>query len=294
MAVPMNEVTTRVPATTANLGPGYDCLGVALQIYNSVTVARAESASVHSMAAAAADAFFARSGTAPFPFSWKIAGDVPQSRGLGSSVTVRLGLLHGLNALSGAPLDSEGLFEICVRLEGHPDNAAPAAFGGFTVARAGAETLRCEVAEELRFVLLIPDFEISTPAARAVLPATLERLGAVDSCGNACRITAAFFQRRYDLLRGIFADHLHQPFREPLIPFLGKVIAAGESAGALAGFLSGSGSTICCLALSDSEAVGKAMLSASGQSGARIVIASADNEGAQSAWRGSKDSGDQP
>ena len=277
----MFEVIIRVPATTANLGPGYDCLGVALQIYNYVTVTRVESAGVHPMAAAAAEEFFSRSGVAPFPFSWKIAGDVPQSRGLGSSVTVRLGLLHGLNALSGAALDSKGLFEICARLEGHPDNAAPAACGGFTVARAGAETLRCEVSEALRFILLIPDFEISTPAARAVLPATLDRLGAVESCGNACRITAAFFERRYDLLRGSFSDHLHQPFREPLIPFLGRVIAAGESAGALGGFLSGSGSTICCLALANPEAVGQAMLDACGRAGARLVIASADNAGAQ-------------
>jgi len=276
----MNEVTIRVPATTANLGPGYDCLGVALQIYNYVSVTRSESVEVHAMAAAAAEEIFARSGVAPFPFSWKITGDVPQSRGLGSSVTVRLGLLHGLNALSGAALDAEGLFEICARLEGHPDNAAPAAFGGFTVARAGAGTLRCDVLETLRFVLLIPDFEISTPAARAVLPAALDRLGAVESCGNACRITAAFFERRYDLLRGSFADRLHQPFRERLIPFLGQVIAAGESAGALGGFLSGSGSTICCLTLANPEAVGQAMLDASGQAGARMVIASADNAGA--------------
>jgi len=277
----MNEVTIRVPATTANLGPGYDCLGVALQLYNYVSVARAGSAEAHAMAGAAAGEFFATSGVAPFPFSWRIAGDVPPSRGLGSSVTVRLGLLHGLNALSDGALDAGRLFEICARLEGHPDNAAPAAFGGFTVARAGAETLRCEVSETLRFVLLIPDFEISTPAARAVLPGKLDRLGAVESCGNACRITAAFFERRYDLLRGSFADHLHQPYREHLIPFLSKVIAAGEFAGALAGFLSGSGSTICCLTLSNPEAVGKAMLEASGQAGARIVIASADNGGAQ-------------
>ena len=275
----MNEITIRVPATTANLGPGYDCLGVALKLYNYVTVARGEPAEIHSMAVEAGGAFFAESGATPFQFTWRIEGDVPQSRGLGSSVTVRMGLLHGLNILSESALSAEALFEICAGLEGHPDNAAPAAFGGFTVAKAGAGFLRCEVLDALKFVLLIPDFEISTPAARAVLPETVNRLGAAESCANACRITAAFFHQKYDLLRGGFADHLHQPFREPLIPFLSKVIAAGESVGALGGFLSGSGSTICCLTLENPEAVAAAMQEACGLPGARTLITSADNIG---------------
>ena len=275
----MNEATIRVPATTANLGPGYDCLGVALQIYNSVTVQRGGSSSSHAMVAAVADRFFAAAGVVPFLFSWKIAGDVPRSRGLGSSVTVRLGLLHGLNELAGHPLNAKSLFQICAELEGHPDNAAPAAFGGFTVA-GGPEIARFEVDAALHFVLLIPDFEVSTPAARKVLPAQLDRLAAVKSCANACRITAAFAAQDYTLLRGAFTDHLHQPFREKaLIPFLSKVIAAGENAGALGGFLSGSGSTICCVTEDNAKAIGAAMLATSGNPGARIVITQADNAG---------------
>jgi homoserine kinase len=275
----MNEATIRVPATTANLGPGYDCLGVALQIYNRVTVARGGARPTQAMAAAVDEKFFASAGVDRFLFSWMVAGDVPSSRGLGSSVTVRLGLLHGLNELAGQPLSPDALFQICAELEGHPDNAAPAAYGGFTVA-GGREIARFEVAPELRFVLLIPDFEISTPAARKVLPAQIDRLAAAQSCANACRITAAFATRNYGLLRGAFADQLHQPFREKeLIPFLSKVIAAGEHAGALGGFLSGSGSTICCVTEEKDEEIGAAMLAASGNSGARIVIAQADNEG---------------
>jgi len=208
-----------------------------------------------------------------------MGGDVPRSRGLGSSVTVRLGLLHGLNELSDRPLAAPQLFEICAELEGHPDNAAPAAFGGFTLAKTGAPVIRTEVDAALSFVLLIPDFEVSTPAARALLPDTLDRRRAVESCVNASRITAAFLTRRYDLLPGSFADHLHQPHREPLIPFLSKVIAAGESAGALGGFLSGSGSTICCLTLDEPERVAAAMLAASGNAGARSLITTADNDG---------------
>jgi homoserine kinase len=276
----MNEVTIRVPATTANLGPGYDCLGVALQIYNRVTVVRSDAPQTHPMVDEVTTKFFAGRPIDPFPFSWSIEGDVPRSRGMGSSVTVRLGLLHGLNELAGRPLEATTLFSLCAELEGHPDNAAPAAFGGFTVA-GGAEIARFPVAPELRFVMLIPDFEVATPAARRVLPAQLDRLAAVQSCANACRITAAFAAQNYSLLRGAFADHLHQPYRErELIPFLSKVIVAGESAGALGGFLSGSGSTICCVA-EDGKApqVAAAMLASSGNPGARTVITAADNAG---------------
>ena len=95
---------------------------------------------------------------------------------------------------------------------------------------------------------------------------------------NACRITAAFLQRRYDLLRGAFGDGLHQPYREPLVPFLSRVISAGEKAGAIGGFLSGSGSTICCLALENLDAITTAMMDAA-PPGSALVVTTADNEG---------------
>ena len=231
------------------------------------------------MPASAAARFFAGAKTEPFPFSWKIQGEVPRARGMGSSVTVRLGLLAGLNELAGAPLDRKALFQICAELEGHPDNAAPAAFGGFTVA-GGKEVARFEVGPELHFVMLIPDFEIATPDARRALPDTLDRIKAARSCANACRITAAFASRDYEMLAGAFEDHLHQPYREKaLIPFLTKVITAGENAGALGGFLSGSGSTICCVTLEDPDAVVRAMIAAA-PTGARGIVTQADNCGA--------------
>ena len=275
----MDTVTFRVPATTANLGPGYDALGVALRVFNHVTVRPESDATIDAMPAAAAARFFQQAKMKPFPFSWNIEGEVPRSRGMGSSVTVRLGLLAGLNELSGAPLDRNALFKICAELEGHPDNAAPAAFGGFTVA-GGKEVARFEVGPELHFVMLIPDFEIATPDARRALPDTIGRLGAARSCANACRITAAFASGEYELLAGAFEDHLHQPYREKaLIPFLTKVISAGEKAGALGGFLSGSGSTICCVTLENPESVVLAMLAAA-PPGARAIVTQADNVGA--------------
>jgi homoserine kinase len=275
----MNEAAVRIPATTANLGPGFDCLGIALGLANTVRVSRTDEGAAGGMAKEAGEKFFAAAGRERFGFEWTIGGEVPQSRGMGSSVTVRLGLLHGLNALAGQPLDDYRLFELCAELEGHPDNAAPAAFGGFAVSKAGVRPIVAPVDEALRFVLLIPDFEVSTPEARKVLPDTLDRRRAVESCVNACRVTAAFLTRDYAGLRGAFVDHLHQPHREPLIPFLGKVIAAGEAAGALGGWLSGSGSTICCLTQEDPERVAAAMLEAAGSPGARTVITQADNTG---------------
>jgi homoserine kinase len=276
-----DSATIQIPATTANLGPGYDCLGIALRLYNRVTVERAADGipELTPMANEAAAAFFATAGMAPFRFHCHIDGEVPRSRGLGSSVTVRLGLLHGLNRLTGAPLDNRRLFEVCAALEGHPDNAAPGAFGGFVVSGPGSYE-RFEVDDRLEFILLIPPFEVETPAARRVLPPLVDRLAAVRTCGNACRITAAFATRNYEGLRGAFGDGLHQPFREPLVPFLPKVIAAGEKEGALGGFLSGSGSTICCVTLANAEAVAMAMQRACGDKDAYTIRTRADNRGA--------------
>jgi len=275
----MDSITHRVPATSANLGPGYDCLGVALRIYNRVTVRRGKPAGkVHPMAAEAARLFFERSEQKPFDFDWTITGDVPQSRGLGSSVVVRLGLLHGLNELAKGELEREELFMLCSELEGHPDNAAPAEFGGFTVASMDG-CLSFDVSPDLSFVLLIPDFEVETPAARKVLPAELQHELAALSAGNAARITAAFASGQYEALRGTFEDYLHQPYRQPLIPFMPDVIRAGEEAGALGGFLSGSGSTIACVTLEAPERVAAAMLQAAGKVTGRTVITTADKQG---------------
>ena len=232
------------------------------------------------MAKSAAEAFFERAKQRPFSFACSIAGDIPESRGLGSSAAVRLGVVQGLNELAGRPLQRREIFEICAQLERHPDNAAPACYGGFNVVR-GLQPQMFTVSAQLHFILLIPDFEVATSEARRLLPRRVDRLQAVENSRNACAITAAFASREYQSLRGAFADHLHQPFRKKLIPFLDKVIAAAESAGALGAFLSGSGSTICAVTLRSPEKISRAMLSAAASPGARTLIASADNRGAR-------------
>lgn len=274
----MQSVTMRIPASTSNLGPGFDCLGVALRIYNTVRVRRGRGGPGSPMISEAADAFFARAKQKPFAISARISGDVPVSRGLGSSVTVRLGVMHGLNFLLGRPLAREEIFQLCAELETHPDNAAPAEFGGFNVI-AARRRQRFAVSPKLKFVLLIPDFEVSTAKARALLPEKIGRRAAVESCGNACAITAAFASGEYANLRGAFVDHLHQPFRKPLVPFFDAVAAAADNAGALGSFLSGSGSTMAAVTLRNADKIAAAMTAAASPH-ARAVITSADNRGA--------------
>lgn len=276
----MEHITVRVPATSANLGPGFDCLGVALQLYNRVTVRRGPGGAAAPMVREAAAAYFDRSGSAPFEFAWDIDGDIPRSRGLGSSVAVRLGILHGLNGLDGSPLDDHGLYRLCAELEGHPDNAAPGAFGGFTAARADGAFFRCPIAPALRFVFLIPDVEIETESARRLLPAQIPFGDAVRNTANAALLTAAFAAQDYELLRGCLHDHLHEPYRTPLVPWLAPAVAAGIGAGALGGYLSGSGSAVACLTLGDPEEVARAMRAACDAAGARVLLLEADNEGA--------------
>jgi homoserine kinase len=274
------KVTIQIPGSTSNLGPGFDCLGVALRIYNSVTLVRTKDRyRQEKIVAQATDLFFQRTKRKRFAFSCSAKENIPRCRGLGSSAAIRLGILHGLNELAGQPLDRLSIFRMCAELEGHPDNAAPCSFGGFTVSR-GEHFQRFEVAPRLKFVLLIPDFEIRTSAARKILPAKISRTAAVESSGNACALTAAFASRDYEKLRGAFADRIHQPFRQKLIPFLPRVIAATEKAGALGAFLSGSGSTICAVTLPNPRSVAAAMQRVA-KTRSQIIITTTDNRGVQ-------------
>src|SRR6266700_1359560 len=290
----MQQVTVRVPASTSNLGPGLDCLGIAVRLYNDATVIRGAKSRPQAIAGEAADLFFRHARCASFSFSVSITGNIPRSRGLGSSVTLRLCILHALNALTGNRIARLSIFQLCAQLEGHPDNAAPAVFGGFAVVHSSMSALptfqRFEVSQRLYFVLLIPEFEIKTSLARQILPSRISRTAAVENCANACAITAAFASGNYEKLRGAFGDQLHQPFRTKLIPFLPRVIAAAEKAGALGAFLSGSGSTICAITLRDRDRIAAAMKRAArtcteresnGSTAARALVTTADNIGAQ-------------
>jgi homoserine kinase len=270
------SITVRVPATTANLGPGFDTLGIALQLYNHVRLSPNGSSAMCLVSAiddanrpgatamidAAADQFFKHCSMIPFGCDVFLEGDIPAARGLGSSVTVRLGVVAGLNTLTRTKLSRQCLLDLVTALEGHPDNAAPATFGGFTVAGRVADAVRCiafPVPSSARFVALIPRFEVKTSEARTLVPDSLSRVDTVHNLNRAALITAAFASGNLEALRDLFEDRIHQPYRRKLIPQLNAVIRAGEGAGAIGGWLSGSGSTIVCLTQRHPREVAQAM-----------------------------------
>ncbi len=293
--MPSTSAAIRVPASTSNLGPGFDCLGLALQLYNTITLTRAGDARpTHGMIAETASAFFQRATggkVPPFGFDARIEGEIPISRGLGSSVTVRLGVLMALAELVREEfrVTREQILALLIELEGHPDNAVPSLLGGFAVcAHATADPAdgfvytRVPVKSDLSFVTLVPELKLSTEAARGLLPKEIPFLHAVGNAQRTARIATAFALGDYPALRGMFIDHLHQPYRRVLIPGFDAVLAAAVEAGALGSFLSGAGSCLMALTLDREEAISAAMLDAARKHDlpGRVIVLKADNEGA--------------
>ena len=294
----LHSVTTLVPGSTSNCGAGFDTLGLALQIHNRVTLTRETGTAARpvttgdgraqAMVETTMAAFFAAAGIAPFGFAYQIEGDVPPARGLGSSVTVIGGVLGGLNALSAAGLSRHQLVGIATAIEGHPDNAAAGILGGFCVARCDPttgvylDTVRVELPADLVFVATSPDVEMLTKESRGVLPATLPYFDAVKSINSAAYLVAALVSGNYERLRHAVSDFMHEPYRLPRIPGGRNAIDAGVAAGAYTGWLSGSGSTVLCVASRPvSDTVSAAMQAAFASAGLTSTsrVLSTDNNG---------------
>jgi homoserine kinase len=290
------SVTVRVPATTANLGPGFDTLGIALKLHNQIAIreidrplvertgADREATGADAMTREAVDAFFQRAKCQPHGVQVEVKGEVPRGCGLGSSVTVRLGIVFALNELNNRPLSDSGLLDLVTELEGHPDNCAPAMFGGFVVSgiiNGAVRYRRFSVPPQLKFVCCIPQFEVSTEKARTLLPKHVPLRDAVENLNRVALLTATFASGDFSMLRGLFADKLHQPYRKRIVPQLDEVIAAGVEAGALGGWLSGSGSGIMCLTEQKEKAVAETMAGVFARDKIRCQthILIADNDG---------------
>jgi len=298
MGAGVDNVRVRMPASTSNCGPGFDTLGIAFALYNTVEVERMPDARIVSasgpacqalaMVEEAAACFFRTARTGAIGFRYKFAGDVPPSRGLGSSVTVRAGIVAALNALSGAGLTSFQIAAIVSELEGHPDNATAGVLGGLCVGRSASDdgrlldVVRFEVPDSLAFVVASPELEVKTNDSRAVLPSRIPFADAVRSVNGASFFVAAFASGDYEKLRNGFDDFLHEPHRLPKIPGAQDALAAGRNAGALGAWLSGSGSSVACLAWRrDAAGVSAAMSASLARSGVAhtMRVLAADNQG---------------
>jgi homoserine kinase len=261
-----------VPATTANLGPGFDCLGAALSLYNRFRflglsegrlaieasgleanrVARDES----NLAYRAFTYFYQQIGQTPPSLHLTIELEVPLARGLGSSATAIVGGLLGANGLAGSPVSLEGVMEMAIALEGHPDNVVPALIGGCRLSATGQDSpwTICEVPwhSDVVPVIAIPDFELSTAEARQVLPQSYSRADAIFNMAHLGLLLRGLETGTADWLKSALHDRIHQPYRQRLIKGYEAVQRGAIGAGAYGMVISGAGPTL--LALCDRQA----------------------------------------
>ncbi|MEO1590534.1 MAG: homoserine kinase [Cyanobacteria bacterium J06632_22] len=266
-------VTVTVPATTANLGPGFDCLGAALTLSNrfrfsladeplhiEVTGPEADRVGCdrNNLAYKAFTALYQKQDLEIPPIRIDIELGVPLSRGLGSSSTAIVGGLVGANQLAGMPLSRAEIAALATDIEGHPDNVVPALMGGCYLAAGGAGKpwMLCDVAwhPNITPVVAIPDFELSTAAARQVLPHTYSRDDAVFNAAHVGLLLRGLESGNGDWLEGALCDRIHQPYRQTLIPDYGTAHAAALAAGAWGLVISGAGPTLLALAPIDRAA----------------------------------------
>ena len=248
-----------VPATSANVGAGFDALGLALSLHNTVTMEEWDKldimASDGSLVPTGTSNLIYRSAKAVYEQLGKpIKGlrirqenPIPMARGLGSSSACIVAGILGANALLGNPLTKRQMLTLATSIEGHPDNVAPAMLGGFVSSvfdEGQVFTARKEINEELAFAAFIPNFKLLTEKARAALPKTVDRRDAVYNLSRAALATAAFCDGDYELLRVATKDALHQQYRLPLIPGGERVFEIAWDLGAYAVYISGAGPTI--------------------------------------------------
>lgn len=262
-----STATVRVPATSANLGPGFDCLGLALDIWVSISLAADgrydDDDPLAHMAMAAARRYYEATGRQPpGGLCAQHEGEIPLARGLGASAVGRVGGLLAANVLEGEPLDREQILMMATELEGHADNVTPAIFGGLQVSVVDGERVLhtgAPLPNGLAAVLFVPELRMATKESRKLLPSSLSRADAVQNAARAALLVAAMARGRFDLLDAATQDRLHQPARSRMFPAMFAIFDAAKQAGAHCAYLSGGGSTICALATANLEQIADAM-----------------------------------
>ena len=295
------KATARIPASTTNLGPGFDVLGLALQLYSTVSleitgsstevivsgvdVEKIPSTPEH-IAFQAVESIFQRSGVQqPKGLKLTIANGIPAIRGLGGSGTAILGGLLTANVLCGNMFCLSEIVNFATAIEGHPDNVAASLYGGLVISVQEEEQIHaiqlvCDPA--LHVVLAIPEFTLSTQKARDILPKTVDFADAIYNISRSSLLVASIATGKLDMLPLAMKDKLHQPYRSTLIPGFNAVVEAATSAGALSIALSGAGPTIAAYCLNNMDQVGSRMQEVFNQHDipCKIKVLSADLDGA--------------
>ena len=302
-----NRAVVQVPGTSANCGPGFDCLGLATTIYNylDLTLLHGNKVVVEAAGEGAENIPRGRRN-----LTWQAVqrllqevgretdfkgaiirtrNNVPLSRGLGSSSTAIVGGLVAANEILGAPLTRQELLKLATELEGHPDNVAPALFGGFTVSvmdKGAVQTFSFLPRIKLKLIVAVPDFELSTRLARKVLPKNISMKDAIFNVSRASMLIAALVEGREELLPLAFDDALHQPYRKKLVPGMTEVFEAAKAAGALGAAISGAGSCLIAFTTTKSgleEKISSAMVEEFKIHGvkSKALILNVDKRGAQ-------------
>ena len=274
------HITIRIPATSANLGPGFDSLGLALDLWNETifTLAIEYSVQVHgegrerissgenNLIIRSAQRLAELVGKRLPPFHVDCVNRIPLSSGLGSSAAAKLTGLLGANALLGKPLSKTEILDLATELEGHPDNVAPALLGGLVASmvqdgKVLAHRIHLEDNHDapIHITVVLPDFHLSTQQARAALPEQVTLKDAVHNISRSVLVTEAFRTGNLELLSKAMTDTLHQPYRLWLIPGGREAMDAAREAGASAAAISGAGPSIIAFSAKREEAIGEAM-----------------------------------
>ncbi|MDB5084867.1 MAG: homoserine kinase [Bacilli bacterium] len=272
------RVKVRVPATSANMGPGFDCLGMSLCLYNEVTAevldgpgleiqitgqgAQSLPRNAHNLLYQTMESFSKSVGKQLPGLRLTLHNDIPSTRGLGSSATTIVAGLAIANELLSTGKTRDDLLQMATEMEGHSDNVAPAILGGIVIAGydpTGNQVLfkRFTLPKSVHAIVAIPTFEVSTDQSRAALPDVIPRLDAVFNVCQVGMMMAALATGDFLTFAQFANDRLHEPYRLPLMPGADGAIAAARSAGANCVTLSGSGPTLLALCESDGDVTGR-------------------------------------
>lgn len=255
-------IKIQVPATSANLGPGFDSLGIALKFYNRVLMEECEGADISTSDGSSVPTDETNLIYKSAKFLYDVCGkpfhglklvqenNIPMTRGLGSSSACIVAGLAGANSLLNDPLTKDDLVNLAARLEGHPDNSTPAILGGLVTAVFDGNivySVKVPISGRLKFAAFIPDFELKTEVARAALPEQIAHKDAVYNLSRAALMTASLFSGRLDNLRVAASDKLHQPYRLKFIKNAEQIFDLAYDCGAYACFISGAGPTLMAM-----------------------------------------------